>query len=143
MVGGIADFDRHELADVKEELKAFTDHLDITYMTNLAMPDLLERLRHLPSHTLVLFTSVGQDAAGTRFKSNETGPMVAAAANAPVFSLFDVYINHGEVGGYLSSLSEQGKVAGGMALRLLSGAKPQDIPRVNGVITVSCSIGGR
>ena len=57
------------------------------------------------------------------------------AANAPVFSLFDVHMNHGEVGGYLSSLSEQGKVAGAMALRLLSGAKPQEIPRVMGVNT--------
>jgi ABC-type uncharacterized transport system substrate-binding protein len=64
------------------------------------------------------------------------------AANAPVFSLFDVHINHGEVGGYLSSLREQGKVAGAMALRLLSGAKPQDIPRVDGQ-TPTCSIGGR
>ena len=99
------------------------------------MPDLLERLRHLPGHTLVLLTSIGQDAAGTSFKSNEVGPLVAGAANAPVFSLFDVYLNHGEVGGYLSSLSEQGKVAGGMALRMLRGEKPQDIPRVKGVNT--------
>jgi signal transduction histidine kinase len=135
VVGGVANYDRQQLANVKTELKAFTDHLDITYMTELAMPDLLECLRHLPSHTLVLLSSVSMDAAGTRFKSNETGPLVAAAANAPVFSLFDVYLNHGEVGGYLSSLSEQGKVAGAMALKLISGAKPQDIPRVNGVNT--------
>jgi signal transduction histidine kinase/ABC-type uncharacterized transport system substrate-binding protein len=135
VVGGVSDFDRQQIANVKAELKSFTDHLDITYMTDLAMPDLLERLRHLPPHTLVLFISVGQDATGTRFKSNETGPMVAAAANAPVFSVFDIYLNHGEVGGYLSSLSEQGKVAGAMALRLLSGAKPQDIPRVSAVNT--------
>jgi hypothetical protein len=59
----------------------------------------------------------------------------AAAANAPVFGLYDVYLNHGDVGGYLANLSEQGKVAGGMALRLLGGAKAQDIPRVNGVNT--------
>jgi PAS domain S-box-containing protein len=58
--------------------------------------------------------------------------MVAGAANAPVFGLFDVYLNHGEVGGYLSSLSDQGKVAGGMALRILRGEKPQDIPKVKG-----------
>jgi len=135
VVGGVANYDRQQLANVKTELKAFTDHLDITYMTELAMPDLLECLRHLPSHTLVLLSSVSMDAAGTRFKSNETGSLVAAAANAPVFSLFDVYLNHGEVGGYLSSLSEQGKVAGAMALKLISGAKPQDIPRVNGVNT--------
>ena len=132
--GGIADFDKQQLASIKQQLKAFTDHLDITYLTELAMPDLLERLRHLPSHTLVLLTTVSLDAAGTRFTSRDNGPMVDAA-NAPVFSLFDVHINHGEVGGYLSSLSEQGKVAGGMALRLLSGAKPQDIPRVNSMGT--------
>ncbi len=135
VAGGVSDIDRQQVATVKAELKAFTDHLDITYMTDLAMPDLLERLRHLPPHTLVLFTSVSLDTAGTQFKSSETGPMVAAAANAPVFGLFDVYINHGEVGGYLSSLREQGKVAGAMALRLLSGAKPQDIPRISGVKT--------
>jgi signal transduction histidine kinase len=132
--GGIADFDKQQLATIKQQLKAFTDHLDITYLTGLAMPDLLERLRHLPSHTLVLLATVSLDAAGTRFTSRDNGPMVDAA-NAPVFSLFDVHINHGEVGGYLSSLSEQGKVAGGMALRLLSGAKPQDIPRVNSIGT--------
>ena len=135
VIGGVSDIDRQQVASVKAELNAFTDHLDITYMTDLAMPDLLERLRHLPPHTLVLFTAVSQDAAGTRFKSNETGPLVAAAANAPVFSLFDVYLNHGEVGGYLSSLSEQGKVAGAMTLKLLSGAKPQDLPRVEGANT--------
>jgi PAS domain S-box-containing protein len=61
--------------------------------------------------------------------------MIVAAANAPVFTLFDVYINHGEVGGYLSSLSGQGKVAGGMAVRMLSGEKPRDIPMVKGVNT--------
>jgi signal transduction histidine kinase len=133
--GDIADYDKQELHSVKQQLKAFTDHPDITYMTRLAMPDLLERLRHLPSHTLVLLTSVSLDAAGRRFKGNETGPMVSAAANAPVFSLFDVYLDHGEVGGYLSSLREQGKVAGAMALRLLTGAKPQDIPRVEGAKT--------
>ena len=132
--GGIADFDKQQLTSIKQQLKAFTDHLDITYMTKLAMPDLLERLRHLPSHTLVLLATISLDAAGTRFTARDYGPMVDAA-NAPVFSLFDVHMNHGEVGGYLSSVSEQGKVAGAMALRLLSGTKPQEIPRVMGVNT--------
>jgi PAS domain-containing protein len=130
--GGIADFDKQQLASIKQALKAFMDHLDITYLTELAMPDLLERLRHLPSHTLVLLTAVSPDAAGTRFTSRDNGPMVDAA-NAPVFSLFDIHMNHREVGGYLSSLSEQGKVAGATALRILKGDKPQDIPRVEGV----------
>src|SRR4029077_2121953 len=42
VVNGVANYDRQQLANVKTELKAFTDHLDITYMTELALPDLLE-----------------------------------------------------------------------------------------------------
>jgi PAS domain S-box-containing protein len=133
VVSGVSDFDKQGRALVMQHLKAFTDQIDIRNLTDLAMPDLLERLRQLPNHTVVLLVSVGQDAEGTRFKSNEVGPMVADAANAPVFSLFDVFLNHGEVGGYLSSLNGQGRIAGDMALRLLNGEKPQDIPRVTGV----------
>ena len=135
VVGGVAPFDRAGLAAVKEALKAYEGRLDISYLTDLPVPDLLKRLQHLPNHTLVLLTSVGQDAAGSSFKANEIAPLVAAAANAPVFGLFDVFLNHGEVGGYLSNLSEQGRVAGDMALRILQGKKPHDILRVKGVNT--------
>jgi PAS domain S-box-containing protein len=135
VVGGVSDWDRQQQALVKQQMKRFRDHLDVTYMTDLAVPELLEHLRHLPRHTVILLLSLGRDAGGTQFKSSEIGPLVAAAANAPVFSLYDVFLNHGEVGGYLSNLNQQGKVAGGMALRILQGEKPQDIPRVKGVNT--------
>jgi PAS domain S-box-containing protein len=135
VVGGVSDFDKQGQASVKQHLKAFTGRVDIMYMTDLTIADLLERLRRLPDHTVVLLISVGQDAAGTRFKSDEVGPMVAAAANAPVFGLFDIYVNHGEVGGDLSSLSDEGRVAGTMALRTLRGEKPQGISRVKSATT--------
>jgi PAS domain S-box-containing protein len=135
IVGGVSDFDKQGLTSVKEHLKVFADQVDIISLTDLAVPDQLERLRELPTHSVVLLTSVGRDAAGTRFKSNEIGPMVAIASNAPVFSLFDVYLGHGEVGGCLSSLSEQGKAAGQIVLRVLSGEKPKDIPAVGGKVT--------
>ena len=135
VVSGVSDFDKQQLALARRQIKGVTDHLEITYMTDMAVPDLLERLKHLPRHSLVLLLSIARDAEGARFKSNEIGPLIAAAANAPVFSLFDVYLNHGEVGGYLSNLGEQGNVAGAMALRILQGGKPQDIPRVKGVNT--------
>jgi PAS domain S-box-containing protein len=133
--GGVSDWDKQELAVVKQQLKGFTDRVDINYMTALAVPELLERLEHLPRHTLVLFTSLGKDGEGTLFTSREIAPLITASANAPVFSLFDVFLNHGEVGGYLSDLGEQGRVAGGMALRILRGEKPQHIPTVKGVNT--------
>ena len=127
VVGGQTEFDRQQQAVAKEQLRIYEDRLDVSYMTDLAMPDLLERLRHLPSHTVVLLAGLGQDATGTLFTSAESGPMVAAAANAPIFSLSDRFLNHGEVGGDVSSVVEQGRVAGGMALRILNGEKPRDV----------------
>jgi PAS domain S-box-containing protein len=133
VVGGQSVFDKELQITVKQQLRPFENHLAIVYLTNLSMPDLLERLKHLPGRSVVLLTTIAQDAAGSRFKSNESGPLVVAAANAPVFSLFDTFINHGEVGGDLSSFSLQGKIAGSMALRILRGEKPQAIPPVKDV----------
>jgi PAS domain S-box-containing protein len=125
--------DRQQETAVREGLKAYQGGFDISYLTDLAMPDLLERLRHLPNHTIVFFTAIGRDATGQRFISgSESARLVVAAANAPVFSFYDIHINHGEVGGDLSSLTEQGRLAGAMLLEVLHGKRPQDIPRAKG-----------
>ena len=135
VLGGQGNFDKQLQVAVKEQLKPFESNLDIVYLTTLAMPDLLDRVRHLPPRSVVLLTTIAQDADGQRFKSSESGPLIAAAANAPVFSLFDLYLNHGEVGGDLSSFSEQGRVVGSKAVRILNGEKPQNIPRATDVTT--------
>jgi PAS domain S-box-containing protein len=131
VLGGVSDGDKQEQSRLEQQVKGVKDHPEITFMMDVPVPELPERLKHLPPHTLVLLLSFARNG----YKSNEIGPLVAATANAPVFSFYDVYLNHGEVGGYLSNLGEQGKVAGEMALRILRGERPQDIPRVRGANT--------
>jgi PAS domain S-box-containing protein len=135
VVGGVSEFDKEQQAAVRERLKVYENRFDISYLTNLALPALIEQLKHLPDHTIVLLTSIGQIADGTVLTSSETGPIVATEANAPVFSLFDVYLNHGEVGGDVSDINEQGKTVGQIVLRLLGGETTKDIPIVKGVTT--------
>src|SRR6201987_1727548 len=112
VVSGVSDYDKQQQVEIGRQLRPFSDRVEITYLTGLAVPDVLERLRHLPNHTIVLVATVGMDAVGHRFKSSDAGPLIAEAANAPIFSIFDMYLNHGEVGGYVSSIAEQGKIAG-------------------------------
>jgi PAS domain S-box-containing protein len=93
------------------------------------MPQLLDRVRHLPDHSVILYLSVLRDAAGTQFiDATEAGPMVAQAANAPAFTFSDINLGHGEAGGDVINVADEGKVAGATALRILGGEKPQDIP---------------
>lgn len=130
VVGGTSFFDTKYTEIARERLKPYEGNLEVSYLTTLTMPDLLERLKHLPKGTIVLVTTLTQDAAGARFTGAESSAIVAAAANAPVFTLSDVNIGHGEVGGKFSLLLEYGRIAGGIAQRLLEGEKPEQIPRV-------------
>ena len=131
VVGGVSEFDRHVEELTRQSLRRYEDRYEFTYLTDLELPDLLERLRHLPDNTIVFYTSLSRDAAGTPFiDAKEVVPMVASMANAPVFTMADVYIGQGTVGGYVSSYAKQGRAVGQIALRILQGERPQDIPIV-------------
>jgi len=129
VVGGAGTFDRDVVNIVKESLRNYESKLNFTYLTDLDMPTILDRLRQLPSNTIVLHTSIMQDAAGTRFiDATQSLPMVAKEANAPVFVLDDVDVGNGAVGGYVLSWAAQGRVASQMAVRVLNGESPETIP---------------
>jgi PAS domain S-box-containing protein len=134
LVGGTSPYDRSIEALYREGLHNYESKLDVKYLTDLAMPELLDRLRHLPDHSVVLHLGILRDAAGKQFiDATEAGPMVVQAANAPVFTLSDLNLGHGEVGGNVFNLADEGKVAASTALRILRGEKPQDIPIVRNV----------
>lgn len=131
VVGGAGAFDRNIEAIVKKSLGKYESKLDFTYLTNLTMPALLDRLKHLPSKSIVIHTSIMEDAAGARFiDSSQSVPMVVDAANAPIFVLDDVDFGQGTVGGNLLSWAGTGQTAAIMALRVLNGERPGNIPIV-------------
>jgi PAS domain S-box-containing protein len=131
VVGGMGKFDTGFEAIAKQSFQKYESKLDFAYLTDLTMPALLERLKHLPSNTIVYHTAITQDATGNRFiDSTQSVPLVASAANAPVFVMDDVDFRAGAVGGDLVNWADDGRVAGEMAVRVLNGEKPQDIPVV-------------
>jgi PAS domain S-box-containing protein len=130
--GGVYWYDKRLEAIVKGQLHSYESRFAFTYLSNLAMPALLEKLRRLPEHSIVFYTAISQDAAGTHFiDETQSLPMVVGAANAPVFVTEDTFIGQGTVGGYVTSYREEGRVAGSLAVRILNGEKPQNIPIVN------------
>ena len=129
VVGGTSAFDKGIEAPVRADLSSHPAAVDVTYLTDLTMSDLLERLRHLPSGTVILYTTFFRDAAGNQFVNATTAlPMVSAAANAPVFGISDTYLGHGIVGGYVLSFAEQGRIASQLVLEIFHGKSPRDIP---------------
>jgi PAS domain S-box-containing protein len=133
VVGGTSAYDRRVEALFRDQLRPYEARLDIEYLTDLDMPTLLNRLGHLPPNTIILYTNFEQDAAGTAYiAASQADPMMAEAANAPIFTPMDVDWGHGEVGGYVHSFSEEGKIVGNVAREILGGKRPQDIPITQG-----------
>lgn len=133
VTGGVAPYDRYLEAAVMKRFRSYESSLELTYLTNLDMPALLERIKHLPSHSIVYHTSIMEDAAGNHFiDATQSAPMVANAANAPVFVVDDVDVGGGAVGGDVFSFAIEGRETAKMLLRVLNGEKPQDIPVVRG-----------
>ncbi len=133
VVGGQSDYDRRLTALVKTDLSTYANKLDITYLTDLPMSELLERVRHLPDRSIVLYLSFFKDVQGREFLNiAEALPVIAGAANAPVFGIADTQLGHGILGGFVVSFEEQGKIVGRDALEILAGKPPQDIPIVHG-----------
>jgi PAS domain S-box-containing protein len=133
LVSGVSPSDRKLQSFVRNGLRGYESRLDLQYLTDLSMPALLDRLRHLAKNTIVMYVTFSQDAVGTVFiNSLQSLPLTLGAANAPVYTLGDTLVGQGAVGGYVISYGEQGRVAGKMAVRILGGERPRDIPIVNG-----------
>ena len=133
VINGSLARDRQAENIIRRSLQKYETKIQFTYLNNFSMASLLTQIRDTPRHTIILFGSVSQDATGHHFISaTQSLPMVIAAANAPVFTLADTLVGQGSVGGYVISYAEQGRVAAGLAMRVLTGEKPRDIPFVAG-----------
>jgi hypothetical protein len=88
-VAGTSEFDSRLLEQAREELLLYKDRLDFTYLTALPMRDLLSQVSGLPPHTIVLYSTLFKDGAGTPFVPHDVAEHLAAASNAPVYGFYD------------------------------------------------------
>jgi PAS domain S-box-containing protein len=128
LVGGMARTDRWLQEEAREGLRPYEGRFEVTFLTNLPMAEILQRVSNLPPQTLVIYLSMLRDSTGQGFVPREALERLAQVANAPVYALWENLLGHGIVGGHLMSFTEQGRLAGDMGRRVLNGEKPGNIP---------------
>ena len=128
VVSGGADYDRYLQGFVRRDLARFEGRVAVDWLFNLAMDDLLQRLSHLPPHSIVLYVTVFADATGRRFVPHQALAAIAARANAPVYVFLDQFLGLGSVGGNVYSTDALGAQVAALGREILEGRPPASLP---------------
>ncbi len=112
----------------RQAFEPYTKQFDFIYLTRLPFADIEEKVKNLPEQSVILFYLLTQDGNGKGFVPRQAVSILAKEANAPVYGILDSYFGDGIVGGKMFSVEMVGLRAGEMALRILRGEKPSNIP---------------
>lgn len=121
VVGGTAAFDRQLQTIARRDLAPFESRVQITYLTDLPMPELLDTVSKLPEKSAVLYLTIFTDGAGAAFVPHDALAQLTAVANAPVYVAVDQYLDLGVVGGHVYSVDLHGRQAAQLGIRILRG----------------------
>ena len=132
IVTGADAFDKMWEDIARREVQTNATDLKFDHLSGLPLPQLLEKVARLPRDTIVMFLSVLRDGDGQTFRPPDVAGKVAAAASAPVYSVFPSYFGLGVVGGYMNSFETVGAQTAVIARRLLSGESPQQVRAARG-----------
>ena len=113
---------------IRNDLKEFAPDVKVRFSGNLILPEIVAQVKTLPKDSLILFGSYHRDRMGRFYDIAEAVLAISEETDLPVYGLYDFDLGHGIVGGMLSSGYNQGQAMAQIALHVLSGRRPGDIP---------------
>ena len=117
-----------QVEGVRRALREFSSRVSLTYVAEETLPALLTVIKGIPPHSVVLYIWHTQRQAGQIHYPDEVASLVVQAAPVPVYGSSDLYVGSGVVGGVVRGQHETGTRLGQMAVQILTGTRPQDIP---------------
>ncbi|PKL16089.1 MAG: hypothetical protein CVV49_18065, partial [Spirochaetae bacterium HGW-Spirochaetae-5] len=120
VVNGIHDEFLPFLPSAREDFAAWEGKIDFEYTMDLTYNEMIKRIGSLPPDCIVIYAPYFADKTGKSFIPVEVAVMVGKSANVPVFSLIDIYINSGIIGGSVLQSGIIGEQAGKFALDLIN-----------------------
>jgi signal transduction histidine kinase len=128
LVSGTSAVDRGIQQTAREQLRPFEETVAFRYLFGLPMADLERAIAQLPGDSIIFYLSISEDGAGQRLVPVEALDRLARHAPVPIYSLHELLIGRGIVGGRLLSGTTVARATAALALRVLAGETPDSIP---------------
>ena len=115
-------------ASVRNQLAALGDRIDVSYVNDADLNQLLATVGSIPPRSVVLLVLATKGPGNV--SPSQVARRVAETARVPVYGMSDGFIGSGIVGTAGVSLPQLGGRLGLLALDVLSGRRPQELPLV-------------
>ncbi len=142
ILSGSSDQELASRKSIEEAIRGMNTGLHIDSVAGLPRNELLTTIDGIDTRTTVLMLNYDEDTQGHHYSTVEIIDQLSTRSPAPIYGLYDTLLGHGIVGGSLASAESQGKLAGSMAVRVLKGERPEDIP-ITGLETVQMQFDAR
>ena len=129
VISGTPERDKRFETVAREELAGYENRIPITYLTDLPVDQLMNRVKELPQDSVILY--VWQRSALETEKTLQTFDVLAKirqTASVPIYGMGSRNVGYGIVGGYVQDSERNGLETAEIVRRILNGTRPQDIP---------------
>lgn len=107
------------------------ERIQFRFWDDFSLDELTEKLGRLRKGSLVFINGTVTDHSGHILSSSESTTHMRQACAVPLYSFWDFSLGHGIVGGKLIRATTQGRLAGQLALDVLQGHNPDEIPVID------------
>lgn len=113
---------------LQESISRYQEQLHFVELTGDNLQAIVAKEKNIPANSILLFLIYFKDKEGTIFNYAESIEIVSKNSPVPIYGVWDFHLGHGIVGGLLTSGYTQGAAVAKIALRILAGEHPADIP---------------
>ena len=142
VISGTLEHDKRLEIQARESLQEFEGRVQITYLTDLSLEQLLANMKSLPPRSIVLHVwQQSQNEEGKILESAEMLAPIARSATVPIYAMAlqrtwnllaeEQTAGSGIVGGFVTTPEACAARAAQIALRISNGERAQDIPIEN------------
>lgn len=129
VISGTPERDKRFENSAREELAGYEKRVRIAYLTDLPVNELVERVKELPPHSIILY--VWQRSAIESEKTLQTFEIlekIKQTASVPIYGMGSRNVGYGLLGGYVQDSERNGLEAADLVRRILHGTRAADIP---------------
>jgi PAS domain S-box-containing protein len=128
VVTGVSPLERFWTGILRRELQVFGNRVKFSFFSGMSLDRMEKEVSALPPHSFILFGLLIEDGVGITYGGYEPLQRIHAAANAPIYGIFQSEIGQGIIGGRLYQDQILSIQAAAAAARILRGKPVASIP---------------